>query len=119
MDFKDYAGYYIGCRCFNTWFPEDHEEYDRDWILRGVCNNVTSYYKSFLLENDDDFTWTDSIKPILRKLEDITDDEIKELIAHDKAVKIYDYIRYRKHLGGIAVTYGVETDACGCTSASI
>jgi|SRR5690242_12273331 len=72
----DYIGYYIGCRCLNTWFPEGHEEYDKQWILTGYKRSAN---KCFHLENEKEFTWTDSIKPILRRLEDITDDEWQEI----------------------------------------
>lgn len=72
INFKDYAPFYIGCRCFNTWFPENHPEYDRLWILTGYHS---SRVKPYGLENEHDITWTDSIKPILRKLQDITDEE--------------------------------------------
>jgi hypothetical protein len=72
MNLKDYAHYYIGCKCFNTWFPEGHEQYDNDWILGGFILNSS---KPYCLENSDKDTWTDSIKPILRKLDDITNEE--------------------------------------------
>jgi hypothetical protein len=72
----NYAGYYLGCRCFNTWFPEGHEQYDNNWLLEGFRPQSP---KSYLLGNQTDETWTDSIKPILRKLEDITDGEWLEI----------------------------------------
>lgn len=73
---KDYASYYIGRQCLNTWFPPDHDAYDAGWKLAGFR---ISYYKCFLLENDQDFTWTDSIKPILRRLESMTEEEVEQL----------------------------------------
>lgn len=77
MKLQNYAGYYIGCRCFNTWFLETHEQYDNNWLLEGYRPQSP---KSYLLANQTDETWTDSIKPILRKLEDITEEEMKSLV---------------------------------------
>lgn len=74
MKLQDYIHHYIGCRCFNTWFPEGHEMYDKDWRLMAYRLDVP---RQFCLENAEDSTWTDSIKLILRKLSDITDDEKK------------------------------------------
>lgn len=74
---QDYIPYYIGCRCLNTWFPEGHDQYDNNWILMGFHSG---YPKPYCLENDEDTTWTDSIKPILRRLESISEDEAKFLL---------------------------------------
>lgn len=93
MDFKDYAPYYIGCRCFNTWFPEGHKQYDKGWKLMGVCPAYARNGKPYLLENEDDYTWTDSIKPILRHLSDMTKEETDEL-EKIKGTKVV----YRSHL---------------------
>jgi hypothetical protein len=76
IQLKDIIQYYIGQKCFNTWFPEGHEQYDNGWVLTGV---VASYPKPFALENEEDCTWTDSIKLILRRLEDMTEEEAMEL----------------------------------------
>jgi hypothetical protein len=73
---QDYAQYYIGCRCFNTWFPESDENYNNNWKLVGFRSDSE---KPYGLENDEDYTWSDSIKLILRKLEDITEEEKKNL----------------------------------------
>jgi len=73
---KDYIGYYIGCRCLNTWFPEGHEEYDKQWILTGYNR---SSVKCFHLDNEEEFTRTDSIKLILRLLGGISESECWEL----------------------------------------
>lgn len=72
MQLKDYAHYYIGCRCLNTWYLETELHYNAGWVLRGFRADNE---KCFLLENDTEETWTDSIKPILRKLESITNEE--------------------------------------------
>lgn len=85
MNLKDYAQYYIGCRCFNTWFPEGHEEYDHNWVFNGYCPTYGTKGNPYYLENEDDVTWTDSIKPILRKLEDISDEEWLE-IEHETSI---------------------------------
>jgi hypothetical protein len=69
--FKDYAGYYIGCRCVNTWFPEDHPEYDRGWYLRTFRTALDTCNPYGIETLDQEYiTSTDSIKPILRKIGD-------------------------------------------------
>jgi hypothetical protein len=72
LNFKDYAPYYIGCKCFNTWFPKGADMYDNDWVLKGYH---AGYPKPYCLDNKEEETWTDSIKPILRKLWDMTDED--------------------------------------------
>lgn len=77
MKLKDYAPYYIGTPCYNTWFPPDHDTYDAGWVLKGFR---TTSEKCYMLESELDITWTDSIKPILRRLEDMTEEEAIQLI---------------------------------------
>lgn len=72
MKLQDYIHYYIGCRCLNAWFIDDHEQYNNNWVLSGYSYCSVNPYQLF---NKTEVVWTDSIKPILRKLEDITDDE--------------------------------------------
>jgi hypothetical protein len=77
MKLQDYINYYIGCKCFNSWFPEDHPTYNASWVLRGIRS---TYEKRYFLDNTEDETWTDSIKPILHRLEDMTEDEMIGLL---------------------------------------
>lgn len=72
MTLQDYAPYYIGCPCLNTWFPADHDCYNAGWKLRGFHSTSVKPYR---LENDTDFTWRDSVKLVLRRLEDMTEEE--------------------------------------------
>lgn len=74
---RDYAQYYIGCRCLNTWFPEGHDMHNANWVLRGFRSTNE---KCYFLDNEEDETWTDSIKPILRKLEDMKEEEMIGLL---------------------------------------
>lgn len=69
---KDYIQFYIGCRCLNTWFSEGHSEYNPGWILSGYDSFAN---RPFHLVTEVDETWTDSIKPILRDILDMTDEE--------------------------------------------
>lgn len=78
MNLRDYAPYYIGTPCYNTWFPPDHDEYNAGWVLRGFR---TTSEKCYMLESELDITWTDSIKPILRRLEDMTEGEMVALLT--------------------------------------
>lgn len=87
MKLQDYAPYYIGCRCINTWFPEGHKEYNKGWVLSGYCQLYDNGGKPFFLESENEVTWTDSIKLILRKLEDITNEECE----------MYNQIFYTMH----------------------
>lgn len=74
IQLKEVIHYYIGQRCVHSWYTEGHEQYDRAWVLTSIDYSTPNHYR---IENpDDDFTWTDSIKPILRKLSDMTDEEI-------------------------------------------
>lgn len=79
MKLQDYAHYYIGAPCFNTWFTPDHNAYNAGWKLSGI--RIDSE-KCFMLENDTDTTWTDSIMPKLRRLEDLTREDMKPIYAH-------------------------------------
>ena len=76
MQLKDYAHYYIGKPCLNTWFTPDHDAYDVGWKLVGFN---ASRVKPFELENDTDTTCTDSIKLKLRRLESMTEEEAEQL----------------------------------------
>lgn len=80
MELKDVIHYYIGCRCFNTWFPEGHKELNKGWVLSGYCQLYADGGKPFLLESENEVTWTDSIKPILFRLEDMTEQQMIGLL---------------------------------------
>jgi hypothetical protein len=73
---KDFVQYYIGCRCLNTWFTSEHPMYNNEWVLDGYNEHSP---KPYLLGNTETETWTDSIKPILRRLNDITIEEYVEV----------------------------------------
>src|SRR5882672_10792825 len=90
----DYIHYYIGCRCLNTWFPESHPEYNNNWTLVGVC---IKHGKPYKLENDDSDTGTNSIKPILRKINSMSWDEwseVREILSAD-VVNAAGQVRYK------------------------
>lgn len=77
MNIKEYLKYYIGCPAVNTWFPIEHKEFDSGWILKGVeYGNATG---SYFLVNEKDETWTDSIKPVLRSMSSMSDDQLIHL----------------------------------------
>lgn len=107
MKLQDYIRHYIGCKCVHTWFPEGHKEYNKGWVLSGYCQLYDNGGKPFLLESENEVTWADSIKPILRKLEDITDDEIKELIGWEELNKKYDHVSFEHNKVGIIVNYSI------------
>lgn len=72
---QDYIHFYIGQPCVNSWFAETHDMYDNGWILAGVDKISTKPYK---LENSDDFSWSQEVKPLLRPLSAVTDEEAQE-----------------------------------------
>jgi hypothetical protein len=76
MNINDFVHYYIGQRCLNTWFPEEHPNYNPGWVLTGFDRDA---HRPFKLETEEDFTWTASIKLVLRRLEDMTEDEATHL----------------------------------------
>lgn len=76
MKLQDYAHYYIGAPCFNTWFTPDHDAYDAGWKLSGIR---TDNEKCYMLENETDVTWVDSIALKLRRLEDMTREDMKAI----------------------------------------
>lgn len=72
---KDYLHYYLGCECVHTFVPEDHPQYDNGWRLVSIQSRSEKPYE---LDNGIHYTWTDSIKPKLRKLESMTEEELQE-----------------------------------------
>src|SRR5688572_10483055 len=105
MEFKDYAQYYIGCRCFNTWYPENHPEYDKQWKLDSVIIGGHNPYRLDSQDGKHSYTWTDSIKPILRRLIDATPEEIGEmrLIRDSFLNRIKKYAAVTKYLTSIGI----------------
>lgn len=94
MKLQDYAPYYIGCRCLDTWFPEGHEHYNNNWILSGYVQDMA---KPYCLENKLNNTWTDSIKLILRTVDSMTRnewDDVKMRLSAD-VVLTEASIRYK------------------------
>lgn len=75
-DIRDYIHFYLGCEFANSWFPEYHKEFSRGWKLTAIDY---SNPRPFRLEETEDYTWTDSVKPILRKLESMTPEDIAGL----------------------------------------
>jgi hypothetical protein len=72
---QDYIQYYIGCKCTNEWFPKGHNMHSYNWELKGI--RYDGSVRPYLLVNEeqDEFTWTDSIKPILRQVNSLIDSE--------------------------------------------
>jgi hypothetical protein len=70
---QDYAHYYIGCQCIIDYtLPGGNKIIDyKGMFIRYDCTDKSPY----CVKGETDTIWTYSIKPILRKLEDMTDDE--------------------------------------------
>jgi hypothetical protein len=92
MNLQDYAQYYIGARCLNTWFPAGHGLHNAEWILQGFHATSVKPYK---LENKVDMVFTDSIKLVLRRLEDMTEGEAIDFLKH--AITGGEYIAHNEY----------------------
>lgn len=76
---KDFIHFYLGCECVNSSFPKGHLEYDKGWKFRGI--DLTTP-KSFLIETETEYTFSESIMLKLRKLESMTEEEWQEIRFH-------------------------------------
>lgn len=119
MKLQDYIHYYIGCRVFIT----DCNEYGRLMGGTFVPNSINQIYymirsdemaanedEDFYMPYNDDADDPARIKPILRKLEDMDDDDIKSFIEWDRLSSLYHNVTYKKYTGCIAVHYGIDMD---------
>lgn len=109
MQLRDVIQYYIGQSCVNDFFPEGHEMRDFSWVLTAYDRSSRKPYK---LENEADYTWTADIKPILRRLSDMEEEEAKELVML-RADHLYGphptgrtYETYFNTFGQIVVSWG-------------
>lgn len=98
MNIKDYIHYYLGQPCVNSWYPEDHYEYNKGWIIRMVDPRAERFC---FIETEDEETWTDSVKPILRRPDSLTDDEayhLNKISPYFNSLASEKYIRDRLHV---------------------
>lgn len=79
MNIKDYIHYYIGQRCLNTFFAPGHEMYNVGWILTGFDTESVHPFRLTDIEGER-YTWTDSVKPQLRRLSDMTEEDLKKMV---------------------------------------
>lgn len=79
---QDYIHFYIGQPCVNSWFGENHEIYDKGWILSGVDYDNT--LRPYRLTNSDDFTWTGEVKPLLLPLTSLSEEEIEKFAEQER-----------------------------------
>lgn len=104
---KDYLKYYLGCECMIT-KPSYHSVHEfglsqrRPFILTGRFADYFHHHST-----------TAEIKPILRRLSSITEEEIKELIDYEKMSKMYLNLKFRKHKMGIEVEFDIDTGEDG------
>jgi hypothetical protein len=119
IQLKDIIHFYIGCEVLI-----DGKEVGR---LYGIN---TSYLKSinqihydiqteqmriedgedFVMPYNDDFGYELRIKPILRRLEDITDEEFKSYLNWDRLNELYENVRYEKCERAYILTYNIPAD---------
>src|SRR5687767_1475366 len=107
---QDYIQYYIGCKCTNEWFPEGHNMHSYNWELKGI--KYDGSVRPYLLVNEeqDEFTWTDSIKPILRKLDSMDDADIKSFLNWNRLNELYVDVSYKREELAITLNYSIP---CG------
>lgn len=122
IQLKDVIHYYIGCDVI-----VDGKERGRLLGANPVPNSVGQVYWDIQTEEmqqneDEDFAMpynddTDMgelrIKPILRQLEDITDEEVKEFIEWDKLNGMYLNVRYERIKNGIDIFYSIDAEDQG------
>lgn len=112
MNIKDYIHYYLGQPCVNSWFPEEHKEYNKGWRLMGIRHIESG--KSYRLETEDEETWTDSVKPVLRRIKSLTTQEllqIARLAFFDQPMNYPDnHYRIVTEAGGSAHAVRIDND---------
>lgn len=120
MELKDYIHYYLGCKCW-TYSGKGHlQDFDIKtgyWYVGldsggGTVGNINDTYRECPEESKnafpDGYPPKSILKPILRKLEDITDEEIKELIGWDKLHELYVAVNFERCVDGVVVYYGID-----------
>lgn len=99
---QDYIQYYLHCDFYLT--------------KRNIRTRITNYWPRQDKEHCigyglDDVNGVEDIhyiKPILRKLDSLTDEEIKGLINWDKIRAIYKNVSFERCINGIVVYYAID-----------
>ncbi len=91
LNFKDYAGYYIGCKVRHEFVTKTKNIELRDGTLTGIDTDgiVPCCWVRF---NYNDRVRLDSIKPILRCIDDIIDKEWVEIESEVEKIIGLDYL---------------------------
>ena len=110
MELKDYVHYYIGCKVQHEFITKTKNVELRYGILMGLHTSeiINRCYLQF--DSYSDSVRFDSIKPILRLVEDMTDEDIKSFIEYERLIRIYKEVSFSRFIGGITVNYSVETE---------
>jgi hypothetical protein len=99
MKLIDVIHFYLGCQCVDAWFPSEHEQYEKGWKLLAI--DIESP-KPYGLNNGEFDTWTAEIKPILRPLSSMTEEEMKE---------IWKIIFHRDFVGNNIIWFNKESNS--------
>lgn len=94
IELKDVIHYYVGCRIFRI---SASGAYSDEYIM-----DIDELYRI----NKETYPY--SIKPILRLLEDATDDDIKGFIDYDKLNELYVDVSFERCVNGIVIYYGID-----------
>jgi hypothetical protein len=78
MKLSDYIHFYLGCKCVLSFVAPDHSEYNKGWKLISIESQSDKPYE---IDNGTEYTWTADIKPILRRLDSMTEEERREYEA--------------------------------------
>lgn len=117
IQLKDVIHFYIGCQVI-----VDNKDTAKFMGGTLVPNSIGQIYWDLqtgeMRDNDgDDFSmpYNDDpeigelrIKPILRRLEDMTDGDIMDFIELDKLNKLYVQVSFERCVNGIVVYYGID-----------
>lgn len=125
---KDYLHFYLGCEVMvrkrerdKSWLKGKISEVSRnsnhgDWIevnFGEIVKIHTETWDESTSNFHNYFIGYDEIKPILRKVESISDDEIKELIGWDKLNELYVGISFKKDRNSIIINYSIDAEGEG------
>lgn len=111
MKLQDYIHYYIGCKVQHEFITKTKNVELRYGILMGLHTSeiINRCYLQF--DSYSDSVRFDSIKPILRLVEDMTDEDIKSFIGFDRLIRMYSEVSYKRHNKMcITVYYTINTD---------
>jgi hypothetical protein len=102
---KDYLHLYLGCQLLVI---ETGDTVSFDEIDTTSLWQVWTKDRKYITTGGNGFTY-EEIKPILRPLDTMTEEEMKDFIGWDKINEMYKEVSFEKRKLGIEVNYGIDT----------